>query len=88
MSRAWEVSETWVANDEEQLFELQGGESDGSVRALVDDSDDEPEDAREYLDFANFPVPDEPSSDEEGGGADHVSWLYRGTSLIRNSAPP
>ena len=48
---------------------MKGEESDGSVRALEDDSDDEPEDAREYLDLANFPVPDEPSSDEEGGGA-------------------
>ena len=28
----------------------------------------EPEDASEYLDFADFPVPDELSSDEEGGG--------------------
>ena len=67
-SRAWEVSETWVGNDEEQLLELEGEESDGSVRALEDDSDDEPEDASEYLDFANFPIPDELSSDEEGGG--------------------
>ena len=37
-SRAWEVSETWVANDEEQLIELEGEESDGSVRALEDES--------------------------------------------------
>jgi hypothetical protein len=28
----------------------------------------EPGDARDYLDFAKFPVPDEPSSEEEGGG--------------------
>ena len=67
-SRAWEVSETWGGNDEEQLLELEGEESDGSLRALEYDSDDEPEDAREYLDFTNFPVPDEHSSDEEGGG--------------------
>ena len=39
-SRAWEVSETWVFNDEEQLLELEGEESEGSVRALEDDSDD------------------------------------------------
>jgi hypothetical protein len=65
---AWEVSETWVGNDEEQLLELEGEESDGSVRALEDDSDDEPEDARENLDLAKFPVPAELSSDEEGGG--------------------
>ena len=65
---AWEVSETWVGNDEEQLLELEGEESDGSVRAHEDDSDDEPENARDYLDLANFPVPEEPSSDEEGGG--------------------
>ena len=39
-SRAWEVSETWVGNDEEQLLELEGQESDGSVRGLEDDSDD------------------------------------------------
>ena len=63
--RAWD--ETWVGNDEEQLLELEEDESDGSVRALEDDSDDEPEDARGYLDFANFPVPDELSSDEEEG---------------------
>ena len=31
-------------------------------------SDDEPEDDREYLDLAKFPVPAELSSDEEGGG--------------------
>jgi hypothetical protein len=68
-SRAWD--DTWVGNDEEQLLELEGEDSgveDGSVRALEDDSDDDPEDAREYLDFAKFPEPDELSSDEEGGG--------------------
>ena len=31
-------------------------------------SDDESEDDGEFLDLANFPVPVEPSSDEEGGG--------------------
>ena len=62
-SRAWEVSETWLGNDEEQLLELEGEESDGSVRGLEDDSDDEPEDAWESLDLAKFPVPAELSSD-------------------------
>ena len=41
-SRAWEMSETWVGNDEEQLLELEGGESDGSVQegctGLIKDS--------------------------------------------------
>ena len=83
-SRAWEVSERgndeelatmrsssfWVGNDEEQLLELEGGGSEGSVRALKDDSDDEPEDNTAFLNLANFPVPDEPSSGEEGGGAE------------------
>ena len=41
---------------------------DGSVRALEDDPDDEPEDFREFLDLAKFPVPDEPSSEEKVGG--------------------
>ena len=68
-SRAWEVSGTWVGNDEEQLLELEGEESEGSVRALEDDSDDEPEDSTAFLNLANFPVPDELSSGEEGGGA-------------------
>ena len=69
-SRAWEVSETWVGNDEEQLLELEGEESEGSVRALEDDSDDEPEDNTAFLNLANFPVPDELSSGEEGGGGE------------------
>jgi len=69
-SRAWEVSETWVGNDEEQLLELEGVESEGSVRALEDDSDDEPEDNTAFLNLANFPVPNELSEGEEGGGAE------------------
>ena len=44
--------------------------SEGSVRVLEDDSDDEPEDNTAFLNLANFPVPDEPSSGEEGGGAE------------------
>ena len=67
-SRAWKISETWVGNDEEQLLELEGEESDGSVRPAEDHSNDEPEDDMEFLDLVNFPVPNEPSSDEEGGG--------------------
>jgi hypothetical protein len=69
-SRAWPVSETWVGNNEEQLLELEGEESEGSVRALEDDSDDEPQDHTAFLNLANFPVPDEPSSGEEGGGGE------------------
>ena len=69
-SRAWEVLETWVGNDEEQLLELEGKESEGSVRALEDDSADEPEDNTAFLNIANFPVPDEPSLGEEGGGGE------------------
>ena len=69
-SRAWD--DTWVGNDEEQLLESKGGESesesDGSVRPIEDESDDDPENDRQFLDFANFPDPDEPSSEEEGGG--------------------
>ena len=53
-----------------QLLELEGGESEGSVRALEDDSDDELEDNTAFLNFANFPVPDELSSGEEVGGAE------------------
>jgi len=64
-SRAWDVA--WVGNDEQQLLELDAQESDGSVRSL-EDSDDESEDGTDFLDLANFPVPDEPSSEEEGGG--------------------
>jgi hypothetical protein len=51
---------------EEQLLELEGEESEGSVRAHEDDSDDEPEDSTAFLNLANFPVPDKPSSGEEG----------------------
>ena len=43
-----QVKKTLAGNDEEQLLELEGGDSNGSVRALKDDSDDDPEDAREY----------------------------------------
>jgi len=64
-SRAWDVA--WVGNDEQQLLRLEDEESDGSVRPL-EDSDDESEDGTDFLDLANFPVPDEPSSEEEGGG--------------------
>ncbi len=39
-----------------------------SVRPIEDESDDDPENDRQFLDFANFPDPDEPSSEEEGGG--------------------
>ena len=42
-----QVEKTWAGNDEEQLLELEREESDGSVRTLKDDSDDDPEDARE-----------------------------------------
>ena len=65
-SRAWD--ETWVGDDEHQLLESEEEDSDGSIRALEDDSEDEAEDGREFLDLANFPVPVEPSSEEEGGG--------------------
>ncbi|KAJ1472632.1 hypothetical protein T484DRAFT_1839455 [Baffinella frigidus] len=44
------------------------GRATSYIVPLEDDSDDDPEDAREYLDFAKFPEPDELSSDEEGGG--------------------
>jgi len=42
-------------------------ESDGSVRPLEDDSDDESEDGKDFLDLAKLPVPAE-LSEEEGGG--------------------
>ena len=38
-SRAWDVAR--VGNDEQQLLELEEEESDGSVRPLEDDSDEE-----------------------------------------------
>ena len=38
--------------------------------ALEDDSDDEPEDNTAFPNLANFQVPDEPSSGEEGGGGE------------------
>ncbi len=41
---------------------------DGSVRPIADESDDDPENDGQFLDFAIFPDPDEPSSEEEGGG--------------------
>ena len=64
--RAWD--ETWVGDDEQQLLELEEEESDGSVRPVEDGSEDEAEDHSEFLNLANFPVPDELWSDEEGGG--------------------
>ena len=63
-SRAWD--KWWVGNDEQQLLELEEEGSDGSVRHLEDDSDDESEDDTDFLDLAKFPVGE--LSEEEGGG--------------------
>ena len=57
----------WVGNDEQQLLEEEKEGSDESVRP-IEDSDDVSEDATDFLVLANFAVPDEPSSEEEGGG--------------------
>ena len=57
----------WAGNDEQQLLELEKEESDGSVRPLEDDSDDESEDVTDFFDLAKFPIPEE-LSEEEGGG--------------------
>ena len=46
--------------------ELEEEESDGSVQPLEDDSDDEPEDGKDFLDLAKFPVAAK-LSEEEGG---------------------
>ena len=64
--RVWD--ETWVGDDEQQHLELEEEESDGSIRPSEDGSEDEDEDHSEFPNLANFPVPDELSSDEEGGG--------------------
>ena len=65
-SSAWDVA--WVGTDEQQLHNSEEEESDGSVRPLEDDSDAELVDGTEFLDLAMFPVPDEPSSEEEDSG--------------------
>ena len=64
-SMVWDVA--WFGNDEQQLLELEEEKSDGSVRPLEDDSDDESEDGTDFLDLAKFPVPTE-LSEEEGSG--------------------
>ena len=53
-------------------------ELNGPVRPLENSSDDESEDGTDFLALAEFPVPDEPSSEEEslrdgpaGGRATH-----------------
>ena len=57
----------YTVYDEQQILKLEEGGSDGSVRPLEDDSDDESEDVTNFLDLAKFPVPEE-LSEEEGGG--------------------
>ena len=52
----------WVGNDEQLLLESEDEKSDGSVRPL-EDSDDKSEDGTDFLDLANFQVPDAPSSE-------------------------
>ena len=64
----------YTVYDEQQILKLEEGESDGSVRPLEDDSDDESEDVTNFLDLARFPVPDECG--------------YRSTWLIRKRPPP
>ena len=44
----------------------------GSVQPFEDNSDDESEDGTDFLDLTQFPVSDEPSSEEEGGGKEGV----------------
>ena len=65
-SRAWDVA--WVGNDEQQLIGFEEQESDEPVRPFEDDSDDESVDGTDFLALAKYPVPNEPSSEEEGGG--------------------
>jgi len=80
-SRAWDVS--WVGNDEGQILELEVEVSDGSVRPLDSDDESEDGFLRTTSHFWSrfrkseglpearpdqFPVPDELTSEEEGGG--------------------